>query len=93
MTINVTQRHIDEGSRYHCHSCPVARAISETLPLQVPLIWRVAGGCAIIDDLLSIRSVAIIPLPEEATVFIESFDRFGPSAVALFSFELAGDQQ
>lgn len=92
MTINVTQRHIDEGSRYHCNSCPVARAISKQLPLQMPYIWRVAGGCAIIDDLLSIRTLAIMPLPEEATDFIEYFDRFGRSAVAPFSFELAAQQ-
>ncbi len=79
MTINVTQKHIDAGSRNRCFSCPVAMAIKEATGEE----WAVDGRAAFRTAL---GAEGVCQLPPEAKRFVLLIDHLGH--VEPFSFEL-----
>ncbi len=75
-TIQVTQKHIDEGVPGECDRCPIALAMHDALKLNVSVgdydCWT--------DEYVEVE------LPKEAKIFVHDFDRLEP--VHPFSFEI-----
>jgi hypothetical protein len=76
MTIEVTQQHIDEGSRSLCASCPIALAIKAVGFRNV----SVGSGTVQIGDCFAHL------LPPAVRDFIQNHDNIRP--VRPFSFEI-----
>jgi hypothetical protein len=68
LTVNILQRHIDEGERHSCTRCPIAQALNEQMPGDA--LWRVSGiGARRLDQYRP------IDLPHTALRFAADFDR------------------
>src|SRR6266404_6219339 len=77
MLIAVTQKHIDEGKRRHCHRCPVALALREaTDRSDIEVLSKYAG----------VPSGWSWNLPYEAQKSIDDFDMGRP--VKPFEFQI-----
>jgi hypothetical protein len=80
MIINVTQVHIDKGSRCSPGGCPVALAIREQTEFKLCSVgvtdWYKYQGTDVSYD-----------LPDKATVFIVNFDSKNPVTPFLFDLE------
>lgn len=74
MIVNVTQKHIDEGIRCKCDSCPVALALEDDTGVK----WWV--GCYSFR-----RGLANLSMPVLVDLWIQNFDAGRP--VVPFSFE------
>lgn len=83
MTINVTQKHIDQGEMVSADCCPIALAVKEKVNIQIYDVY--VGNHYVRVQGLGFREIA---MPEEAKRFVRSFDNnFGVGAKP-FSFEL-----
>lgn len=80
LTVNVTQQHIQKGTRNDCRRCPVALALNEQHPCENG--WRVSWLYARRDP-----SVLGAKLPENAQRFVTKFDD-GKRNVEPFTFDL-----
>lgn len=79
MRVTVSQAHIDRGTPLTCGFCPLALALQE----QTGERWHVIAPFAVPNVRLC-DATARVPLPPEATRFIERFD--GDLPVEPFSF-------
>jgi hypothetical protein len=83
MIINVTQKHIDEGTRNNCDTCPVALALNEATERT----WIVGSDSAAYKgNFAGFGWSDDIKLPLEARRFIARVD--SKRSVLPFSFEL-----
>lgn len=82
MQIRVTEKHIKEGIKGSCKSCPIAVAVLETVGDAKAV--NVGGSVAFIYDEDWVRQTS--PLPLEAETFISEFDQ--GFKVKPFTFEL-----
>lgn len=76
-TINVEQRHIDEGMARNIYRCPIALATKEQL---------IGIGYVGIDDIYDINHFIIASLPENAREWLFNFDC--DESVKPFSFDI-----
>lgn len=86
ITVNVTQKHIDEGQRMRCTSCPIALALNEQHPR--PGVWSVNGLVAAVRG----NSWESYALPLLALDFICSFDVGAPVKPLTLELETANDR-
>lgn len=80
MTVNVTQKHIDEGWPRVCGKCPIALALKENAWTQPMVTHKQIWDCYNYGKTIS-------NLPPEACEFIEKFDK--GEKVEPFSFEIS----
>ena len=73
ITIKVTQKHIDLGSKGHCRACPIANAAWDTFK---PMYLGV-GADVLFIWMSSNSEPTKYLLPQVAQNFIESFDALG----------------
>lgn len=78
--INVTQKHIDNGCRHKCGSCPIALAIKDV----VPYFYDIRVGTMAVS--LDSSWEEFFELPAYAKEFVHSFD--SGDKVIPFSFEI-----
>lgn len=72
ITIKVTQKHIDVGSKAHCQACPIANAAWDTFkPIHLS-VWPSTLFVRFYDGAESHYF-----LPQVAQDFIKSFDALG----------------
>ena len=76
--VNVTQRDIERGEKGSTRGCPVALALHRHKGLEDASVAR--SGVSVGDWWTS--------PPSCVQEFVERLDRFGPEAVAPFSFDL-----
>ena len=81
MTFNVTQEHIDRGTRGNCSLCPIALSIIQTLRCK-----DVAVAPDGIDIYFHNGEAPSFALPNGCAAFMDRFD--GCETVKPFSFEL-----
>lgn len=82
ITIDVTQKDIDNGRQHHCTGCPISRAMKRATD---------APFCSTHKAYLALRnapgqSIAEARTPKVAANFIQMFDDHGKDAVRPFSF-------
>lgn len=65
LKVQVTQHHIDFGVESNCEKCPVALALVEAVPMDVPIS---------VEPELAVIGSAMVDLPRHVTDFIEHFD-------------------
>ena len=70
ITVNVTQKDIDEGKERSCERCPVALAVNRALDTDTNEC-SVSGYAVHLDGP---TSTGFAQLPDEAVKFIERFD-------------------
>lgn len=87
MTINVTQKDIDEGIPKNCYDCPVARAIRKALkPDLVAVRERFIHLHLRVEGSPGSTSKQAFITPPAVRAFIDAFDEEQP--VQPFTFEL-----
>lgn len=87
LEITVTQEDIDLGNQTNCEYCPIARAASRITGKDV---WV---GTTIFNVRAVDSKEITYNLPLAAEVFIQQFDRLGPSAVKPFTFVATREEE
>jgi len=82
MKIKVTQKDIDKGLKSNCYECPIAHAFKRKVKNQIR--YGFAVNSEFIEYLTKDMRYSY-PLPKEAKLFIQRFDRDHP--VKPFTFE------
>lgn len=86
MVINVTKKHIKDGTVKSCNSCPVALAIKEQFPKMGVLVTR--HQISIFKIASTDYQIKLFKSPRSVQRFISSFDK-GNSKLKPFSFILS----
>lgn len=82
-TITINDGHIRLGERGDCHTCPAALAIREACP---ELGTIVVTDFTVRFNVLG-KSPEIFWMPRALIIWINRFDKFGPTGVQPISFE------